>query len=139
MKLNPKQREEIRMMFGGRCAYCGVPLTSRWCTDHVEPIYRRSKWMHTETGYKLVQTGECDMPHRDTIDNLFPCCNPCNIHKGPLSLITWRKQLEDLVGILERNYPTFRCAVRFGRVAVVSADHLSPVVFWFEKFRQERP
>jgi hypothetical protein len=134
MNLTKVQRGELRMRFGGKCAYCGCELSDRWCADHVEPIYRRSKWMDTATGYKLVQTGECDMPHRDTLDNLFPCCQPCNIYKGPLSLTSWRRTLEDVTGILYRGYPTYRHAVRFAQVI----EQPGPIIFWFEKWEAEK-
>ena len=130
-----RRREELRMMFGGKCAYCGVMLERGWCADHVEPIYRITKYVETPNGpysYKLVATGECHHPERDTKENLFPCCRPCNIHKGPHMLETWRGNLQDLVGILQRGYPTYRHAVRFGQVIETS----KPVVFWFERYAQ---
>jgi hypothetical protein len=138
MTLSKKQREELRMMFGGRCAYCGVELERGWCADHVEPIYRVTKRVSTPNGFyssKLVQTGECYHPERNTKDNLFPCCRSCNIHKGPLSLETWRKELEDVIGILQRGYPTYRHAVRFGQVL----ESPGPIVFWFEKWDSKSP
>ena len=131
MHLSKQEREKIRTMFGGFCAYCGCELGCRWCADHVEPIYRKTRYTtHPVTGYGMfVATDECYFPDRDTKENLFPCCGPCNIHKGPLSLSTWRKNLEDITGVLQRNYPTYRHAVRFGQVV----EQRGPIVFWFEK------
>jgi hypothetical protein len=41
MKLSPAQREEVRMMFGGFCAYCGCALPQKgWHADHVESVKR---------------------------------------------------------------------------------------------------
>ena len=80
----------------------------------------------------LVKTKEVDWPERDTIDNLFPCCRACNIHKGSFSLEGWRKELGDLVGVLRRGYPTYRHAVRFEQVF----ESPSPIVFWFEKWKE---
>ncbi|HHR4690493.1 TPA: HNH endonuclease, partial [Salmonella enterica] len=37
MSLTKKQRAELRMKFGGRCAYCGCVLPEKgWHADHVE-------------------------------------------------------------------------------------------------------
>lgn len=43
MALTKKQRAELRMKFGGRCAYCGCELPEKgWHADHVEAALR--KW-----------------------------------------------------------------------------------------------
>lgn len=34
------ERESIRSMFGGRCAYCGKKLGKSFHVDHVEPMMR---------------------------------------------------------------------------------------------------
>ncbi len=37
MALTKKQREKLRMKFGGRCAYCGCELPEKgWHADHVQ-------------------------------------------------------------------------------------------------------
>ena len=33
--LTPAKREQLRMMFGGKCAYCGCEFTGKWHADHV--------------------------------------------------------------------------------------------------------
>ncbi len=40
MALTKKQRTELRMKFGGRCAYCGCELSDKWHADHVEAVRR---------------------------------------------------------------------------------------------------
>ena len=40
MKLTKAQREQVRLKFGGKCAYCGCDLPERWHADHIEPIGR---------------------------------------------------------------------------------------------------
>ena len=40
MALTKKQRAELRMKFGGRCAYCGCELGEKWHADHVKPVIR---------------------------------------------------------------------------------------------------
>jgi hypothetical protein len=138
MSLTKEQRRELFARFDGHCAYCGCKLPERgWQADHVEPVQRKYKYVRDEKlGHgKLVPTGEFWAPERDTFENQMPCCRPCNIHKGPYSLEDWRAILSDLVGILRRNYPTFRCAERFGAVSVPEPV---PIVFYFEKVQAEQ-
>ncbi len=41
MALTRKQRERLRMKFGGRCAYCGCVLPEKgWHADHVQAVLR---------------------------------------------------------------------------------------------------
>ena len=127
-------REQIRMMFGGRCAYCGCVLPEKgWHIDHLEPVQRKMRYgTDPKTGYgRLFDTGEVYRPDRDVVENLFPACQPCNIHKGSFSLKEWRKELERITGVLQRGYPTYRHAVRFGQVQ----ETAGPVTFWFERYR----
>lgn len=136
LALSKKQRNELRLKFGGKCAYCGVNLPGKgWHADHVEPINRIMRYgTDPKTGYgKLFDTGEMHYPGRDVLGNMFPSCRACNIHKGSCSLEVWRKDLEDITGILQRGYPTYRHAVRFGQVL----EHSRPLVFWFEKYVTE--
>lgn len=106
-------------MFGGKCAYCGVDLPEKgWHVDHVKAVQRKYKWVMDTNGWqgKLVDTGELWSTENDVIENLFPSCGPCNIHKGSYSLDGWREELERITGILHRGYPTYRHAVRFGQI-----------------------
>lgn len=52
----------------GLCAYCGMPLTSKYDVDHVVP---------------LSQGGSNDK------DNIALACPPCNGSKGSKSLLVW--------------------------------------------------
>ena len=138
MNLSKEKRAGIKAMFGGKCAYCGIELPEKgWHVDHVESVQRKYKYTREpNTGHgRLVPTGEFWVPERDVESNLFPSCGPCNIHKSSNPLETWRSELERIVGILQRNYPTYRHAVRFGQVA----EQPSPIVFWFEKWRADAP
>src|SRR5208337_782788 len=132
------QREELRMMFGGKCAYCGCVLPEKgWHADHVEPVNRELGFATGKDGRTiLVATGRFYRPQNDRLDNLFPSCAPCNIDKGGSRLEDWRRHLnERIVEGLRRNSSTFRHAERFGRVIIVPG----PLVFWFEKYRAENP
>lgn len=61
MALTKKQRAELRMKFGGRCAYCGCELGEKWHADHVKPVIRfDGNMLHQE---------------RDDISNMVPACH----------------------------------------------------------------
>lgn len=126
MKLSKAERETVRMMFGGMCAYCGTPLTGKWHADHVEAVFRVTKYVR---GQGYVATGELNHPENDTIGNLFPACVPCNIDKGMCTPEDYRAKLMRSHDLLTRNYSAYRHAHRFGVVAVNPA----PVVFHFER------
>ena len=40
MRLKKAEREQVRMKYGGRCAYCGNDLGERWHADHFAPVIR---------------------------------------------------------------------------------------------------
>lgn len=132
IKLTKSQRAALRQKFSGRCAYCGQKLGPRWHADHFEPVQRRSKW-DREKG-QMVATGECYSPEHDNLKNLMPACPACNIDKSVLSLEEWRGKLQRATGVLSRNSPTYRHAVRFGLVQETNAK----VIFYFE-VQNERP
>ena len=138
MKLTKKQREELRMKFGGRCAYCGCELPEKgWHADHVEPVLRKSEvcMKAAEKGiFRLKATGELYNPDAETQENLFPACAPCNLLKTCYPLETFREQVSLQVERARNSSVNFRTAERFGLIAVVER----PVVFWFEKYQEEK-
>lgn len=117
MKLTKKEREEIRSMFGGRCAYCGKLLSDRFCVDHVKPIFR-------SLDEKPAIAGE------DVKDNLFPSCQRCNLHKHTLTLDKFREAIKHQVEILKERDYNYKLAADFGLVVETGND----VLFWFEKY-----
>jgi hypothetical protein len=142
-RLTKAQREELRLKFGGKCAYCGCDLSENgWHADHVEPVWREWWKRGTKTVYETVdgkvvsrevkQKVGMGSPERDTIDNMFPACRACNIDKHAMSLETWRGVVAGKVGVCRRNYKAFSHAERFGLVQEIS----KPVVFWFERYRE---
>lgn len=126
MKLTKAEREKVRVMFGGRCAYCGSELGERWHADHVEPIRRD---FHYVRGKGFVPNGKCDYPERHRLDNMMPACPPCNIDKHSLSLEHWRQKLQDACGVLARNSSTYRFARSYGLLIETG----SSVLFYFER------
>ena len=118
MRLNKIQREQIRMKFGGRCAYCGCELTDKWHADHLEPVVRFGNQM--------------THPERDNVENLVPACHPCNLHKFSQSLDDYRRVIDDGRREFLRSGKG-KALVRMGLVEMKS----DPVVFWFEQYQQQ--
>lgn len=79
-----KQRAELRMKFGGRCAYCGNPLPEKgWHADHVEAVLRKSEQCMKAAAkrmFRLKATGEVFRPEADCLENLFPACSKQPTH-----------------------------------------------------------
>lgn len=108
-RLTPAERRTVYNMTGGKCAYCGTPMSfSDMQVDHVVPLHQ----------------GGADEPF-----NMFPACRSCNHYKRGMSLEKWRAQLEAIPATLERDCYTYRQGVRFG--LVVPAPHT--VEFYFER------
>lgn len=135
MKLTKQQRDTLRAKFDGRCAYCGAPLGERWHADHIEAVERKLEFVRDGYSTRMRTTGEVHRPERDCIENLNPACAPCNIDKHAMSLEGWRTKLQNAPGVLTRNQPTYRHAIRFGLVAETGAH----VVFHFEKAASAAP
>lgn len=121
MRLTKKQREELRMKFGGRCAYCGEELSSKFHADHVEAVRR-----NISNDYAM------DLPQNDNIENLVPACAPCNLYKMCDTVEGFRKRIATQVDVTRRASRSYRFAEAFGLVKVTN----SPVVFWFERFQK---
>lgn len=137
MALTKKQRERLRMKFGGCCAYCGCVLPEKgWHADHVQAVLRKSErcMKAAEKGiFRLKTTGEVFRPEADCPENIFPSCAPCNLLKTTYSLEMFRKQVSLQVERGRRSSVNFRTAERFGLISVVN----KPVVFWFEQYEGE--
>lgn len=144
MKLTKAQREEIRMMFGGFCAYCGVPLTGKWHVDHVAAVWRGGGWVKipdesAPMGYthKYRGDGKLGKPENDRMDNLFPACVKCNILKAAADFEGLRTCLAYFAESIPRikNYAHVHHLMRFGKIHIDT----EPVIFWFEKCTKEQP
>ncbi len=121
-----KQREALKAMFNGRCAYCGGDL-DRMHADHVQPCIRitRDPW-----GRPLsAEERRFSKPERNTVANMMPACVSCNLHKGNYSIEDWRDIIQRSADIVRRQTSTFKAGERFGVIAVND----SPVVFFFER------
>ena len=140
MNVSKKQREELRMMFGGKCAYCGDQLTEKgWHIDHCEPVGRYVKYgemvinSNGEREYVRYEKKRrmLDRPQNDHKGNLRPSCRLCNINKSSMPLERWRKFLMEGPESLASYNGRFRHMLRLG-VVIVNPE---PLMFWFEKYR----
>lgn len=124
MKLSKADREQVRLKYDGRCAYCGHPLPERWHADHFIAV-KRHAWGK--------RRGEMRKPEHHHLDNMMPSCPTCNISKGKLSLEAWRKWLAGHLKSLNDNHSIYRLAKSYGLVVETGR----PVVFHFESVTQE--
>jgi len=79
--VTPGKRRKILAKYGGRCAYCGIPLTEETMTiDHFVPQEQLKKNSKYKGG-----------------DNLLPCCKPCNLIKRAKNVRTLRMIFRKMV------------------------------------------
>lgn len=126
------QREALRQMFGGRCAYCGEIMV-KMQADHVEPVTR----ITTDPWGKPLPPSERRLinPARNVVSNMLPACAPCNNSKGGYKLEEWRAMIERAHEIVAREKPIFRTAIRLRTISVTG----KPIVFYFEQVRENQP
>ena len=141
MKLSKLEREEIRMMFGGKCAYCGCVLPEKgWQADQVDPVVRSydyGKCIKSQSGHMRFENyGDgkkkirgFDNPDGERKENLWPSCRPCNINKSSMPLKVWRKFLMDGPESLASYNGRFRHMLRFQIVTI----NPEPFKFYFEQ------
>lgn len=119
LRLKKGERAELKLKFGGMCAYCGDELGENWQADHLIPIRRNGD-------------GTCLNPEYDVVENLMPACTTCNKSKHSFSLETWRSMLEDTNRKLKAYVSNFRLALKFGQVVETE----KPIIFHFESFKK---
>lgn len=110
-RINKKTREIVRNKYGGRCAYCGVPLSERFQVDHIKPKLRGG-------------THE--------IDNLNPACARCNNWKLWYTVEEYRSEIAAQHSRLLRDQAGYRLAHDFDQIEPTTR----PVVFWFEIYQK---
>jgi hypothetical protein len=146
MNLSKRQRAEIRMMFGGRYAYCGCELSTKWHIDHREPVVRKTEWIikrrtvhgmygtYEQEYRECIQTGDVYFPENDRLDNMVPACHKCNILKSSGGVEDLRAALAYFCRSIPeiKTYSHVHHLMRFGKLSIDS----SPVVFWFEQYKQ---
>ena len=132
MRLKKAEREQVRLKYGGHCAYCGVLLGDRWHADHLAPVVRELLSKQTAGGTRKLVSGKPLRPEHDVLENMMPACAPCNISKGGQTLEGWRAWIARHVESLNNYTPIYRLIKAYGLIAETGA----PVVFYFEKEQQ---
>lgn len=83
MYISKKNREVIKNMFGGKCAYTGTDLLPDWQVDHIEPVVR-NWWTNTA------------MLHSNhNIENMIPTQRIINHYKHSMGLEQFRDFMKD--------------------------------------------
>ena len=83
MYISKKNREFIKNMFGGKCAYTGTDLLSDWQVDHIEPVVR-NWWTNTAM-----------LPMNHNIENMIPTQRIINHYKHSMGLEQFREFMKD--------------------------------------------
>lgn len=133
-KITKAQRNQLRMKFGGKCAYCGCDLPEKgWHADHVAPIRRDFDVVYSPAhGAHISRSnGKALNPDLHAIENLFPACAPCNLFKATWSIEDMRREITRQIERARSYSVNFRTAERFGLIEVVN----KPVMFWFEIYK----
>ena len=93
MGISKKQRDIVRLKFGGLCAYTGKELGPDWQVDHMESKYKNSYNAHyTSATPQEVQEKMSTVNH---IDNLFPALRIVNHYKRSFDLEGFRRYMKD--------------------------------------------
>lgn len=109
--ISKETRIRVHEKYGGRCAYCGQPITlQEMQVDHMDPVARGGE---------------------DDEVNYMPACRTCNHYKHTLSVEAFRGQIGLLTKRLAERVYIYKLALRHGRIR--EADE--PVRFYFEDFR----
>jgi hypothetical protein len=81
MYISKKNRELIKMKFGGKCAYSGTELEPDWQIEHIKPVVRN--WFD---GTMIFKDNDC-------IENMVPVQKIINHYKHSISLHEFRTWL----------------------------------------------
>ena len=112
-----KEREAVRNMYDGRCAYCGKRLQKTFHVDHIVPVLR----------YEGERTKHAQ--ELDALSNLRPACPRCNIWKHSMSVEEFRAEIAAQPERLLKRSAGFALAKDFKLVRISKKD----VIFYFEK------
>lgn len=130
--MKKKDRQIIFNKYGGRCAYCGIPLLSGWHIDERLPVKRMySKEFNTKTNRWTRKIIGVVYPERFHIDNQMPSCPSCNVNKRALTLDSFRELISGFTRHLNSHSVQYKIAKRYGLVR----EEPKPVIFYFEVFK----
>lgn len=158
INMKKSDREKIYNKYGGRCAYCGDPLSKGWHVDEIEPCIRKKKtihahWKHKETGEILVPNDfrkkydnpdEWEyigaktvndgfrFPERLHNNNQNPACASCNINKRDQSVEQFREFIKGFMKHLNNISTQYKIAKRYGLITETNIE----VKFYFESLAE---
>lgn len=126
MKITKEQREQVRLKYGGRCAYCGCELQKGWHVDHIKPAWHN--WDGEDIKVRLkIEKG------KDELDNYNPSCPRCNRWKGTWRVEEFRREISLQLERLERDSAPFRMARDYKLLEIKDIQ----VEFYFEEYEKE--
>ena len=126
MATKKKDRDLVFQKYGGRCAFCGTPLSLGWHVWDIEPI-----------GTAVSESGSLVKTNTE-IENLMPACKSCGStrsHKSGINKMNIEAFRQDIMnGFLFLKdagitAPSYKKAVKFGLLI----ETYAPVIFYFEK------
>jgi len=84
MYISKKDRETIKNMFDGKCAYTGTELLQDWQVDHVSAV-RRNWWLNNSAVHK----------ENHNLQNMLPSQRVVNHYKFTMDLEEFRSFMMD--------------------------------------------
>jgi len=112
MAITKATRRTVWETFNNRCAYCSIGLQLKEMQiDHKNPRA---------------------LGGTDELSNLFSSCQSCNYRKSTFTIDGFRKQIQNMYGVLYRNNSTFRNLIRFG-IIQVNKNRIDNLRFYFEE------
>ena len=127
MATSKKQRLIIFNKYGGRCAYCGNPITLKdFQVDHYFPK-RCNNYYRKQLRLSYIDPKE--RFNAEDISNKMPSCKTCNHYKHSEWPESWRVTMKTLHTRIKKHYIN-RVAMAYGIIPdVVPFDG----IFYFEK------
>lgn len=84
MYISKKNRELVKNMFDGKCAYTGTELQSDWQVDHVKAIIR-NRWLNNSPMFE----------ENHTLENMLPSQRIINHYKRSMDLEQFRNFMKE--------------------------------------------
>lgn len=134
--MNKKDREAIKMKFGGRCAYTGLQLPDDWQIDHMNPVIRNP------------YNNGCLFPQNENNDNLVPTFKEINNYKSNCDLHSFRNWLLGELHlrlvklpknpVIPKSIIHKRNLLRIAELFGITPDKPFNRVFYFETLKKEK-
>lgn len=134
MNISKKNREIIRDLFHGKCAYTGTELLPDWQVDHVKAV-RRNWWTNTAI-----------LPMNHNIENMIPTQKIINHYKHSMNLVQFRgfmlyfhKRLAKLPKNpkVKKSIKRKAYMLEVARLFDITTDKPFTGIFYFETYNQK--